>query len=154
MKRKKLLLITMAICLNGILANAQNNIPQDSLIAYYPFNDDFKDKSGNNYNGKVNGAVLSGTKNKACFFDGINDYIEVPGVEPLKTIKKLTVSCWIKPLTVDRNESWISKANENNHNPQWRLSFGPSPNKLVQLTTFNDGWKDYNLDYQFEMKRW
>lgn len=113
----------------------------------YPFNSDFKGKSGNNFNGKVNEAVLTGAKNKACFFDGINDYIEVSGIEALKTVKQLTVSCRIKPFTVDPYDSWISKTNENNSNSQWRLSFGPYTNNMVQFTIFNKDWTDYDFPF-------
>jgi hypothetical protein len=74
-----------------ITMNAQNEIPRDGLIVYYPFNNDFNDKSGNNFNGKVNEAVLTGAKNKACFFDGINDYIEVSDIEEhLKCLEVLS----------------------------------------------------------------
>ena len=107
-----LIAAVLLLCLT-ITVNARNKIPREGLIAYYPFNSDFNDKSGNNFNGKVNEAVLTGAKNKACYFDGINDYIEVPGIEALKTVEQLTVSCWVKPFSVDPYDSWISKTNEN-----------------------------------------
>jgi ankyrin repeat protein len=153
---KNYMVSVVAVLLLGltITMNAQNKIPRDGLIVYYPFNNDFNDKSGNNFNGKVNEAVLTGAKNKACFFDGINDYIEVPGIEALKTAEQLTVSCWIKPFTADAYDSWISKTNENNSNSQWRLSFGQDPNNMVQFTIFNKDWTDYDVAFQFEMKKW
>lgn len=55
---KKLILIALAISFTGILANAKNKIPRDSLIVYYPFNGDFNDHSGNNYNGKANNGAV------------------------------------------------------------------------------------------------
>lgn len=151
---KKLILIALAISFTGILVNAKNKISQDSLIVYYPFNNDFNDHSGNNYNAKVNGSVLTGTKNKACFFDGINDYIEIQGVETLNTVKQLTVSCWIKPMKAERYVPWISKANEDNRKSQWRLCFGPDARNEVSFVFHNGEWNDYNFLFQFEMNRW
>ncbi len=62
----------------------------DGLIAYYPFNGDANDESGNGNNGTVYGATLTmdrfGNTSSAYSFDGINEYINVgqninPGVE-------------------------------------------------------------------------
>ncbi len=51
------------------------------LIAYYPFNGNAKDESGNGHDGKVNGAALAndrhGDSNMAYSFDGANDEIIV-----------------------------------------------------------------------------
>jgi hypothetical protein len=87
-----IVLVTAVLLLSlTITMNAQNKIPRDGLIVYYPFNNDFNDKSGNNFNGKVNEAVLTGDKNKACFFDGIKDYIKVSGIEePRKCLEVLS----------------------------------------------------------------
>lgn len=52
-----------------------------NLIAYYPFNGNANDESGNNHNGTVNGPTLtsdnSGNPNSAYYFDGINNYIDI-----------------------------------------------------------------------------
>ena len=54
------------------------------LVAYYPFNGDAKDKSGNGQNAKVVGATLTkdrkGNPKSAYRFDGIDDYIETGGL--------------------------------------------------------------------------
>jgi len=51
----------------------------DGLVAYYPFNGNANDESGNGNNGVVNGATLStdrfGNSGKAYSFDGNDDYI-------------------------------------------------------------------------------
>jgi CubicO group peptidase (beta-lactamase class C family) len=155
MKTINVLQIVLIICFWGTLANAQNKkIPSSGLVAYYPFDGDFNDHSGNNFNGKVAGAELVGSKNKACFLNGGNSFIEVSGVEPLKTVKELTISCWINPFSVKQWASWISKANDNGNNSQWRLSFTEKCANQVQLTIFNNNWTDYDCDYKIEMKKW
>ena len=51
----------------------------DGLVAYYPFNGNADDESGNGNNGKVNGATLTtdrnGNANSAYDFDGNDDFI-------------------------------------------------------------------------------
>ncbi|NCO54636.1 MAG: hypothetical protein COS14_10790 [Bacteroidetes bacterium CG02_land_8_20_14_3_00_31_25] len=58
-------------------ASAQVN-PDSCLVAYYPFNGNANDESGNGNNGTVNGAILSadrfGVANNAYSFDGVNDF--------------------------------------------------------------------------------
>lgn len=71
-------------------------IPTDSLVAWYPFDGDAKDLSGNGYNGIINGATLSsdrfGNNNSAFYFDGVNDTI----TSELGLYHKMSVSMWYK----------------------------------------------------------
>jgi hypothetical protein len=57
-------------------------VPIDGLIAWYPFNGNANDESGNGYNGTVNGASLTldrdGVENSAYNFDGVDDFIDIP----------------------------------------------------------------------------
>jgi hypothetical protein len=54
-------------------------IPQNGLVAYYPFNGNANDESGNSHNGTVYGASLTTDRhhkaNSAYGFNGINSYI-------------------------------------------------------------------------------
>ena len=51
----------------------------DSLVAYWSFDGNANDSSGNGHDGVVVGAALTadrkGAENKAYWFDGTNDYI-------------------------------------------------------------------------------
>lgn len=51
-----------------------SQIPTSGLVAYYPFNGNANDLSGNSYNGTVDGATLTldrfGNANNAYYFDG------------------------------------------------------------------------------------
>lgn len=68
-----------------------------NLIAYYPFNGDAKDVSGNNYNGSVYGTINTQNRyeipNSALEFDGVDDKIVVPD---LNLVQPATLSCWVK----------------------------------------------------------
>lgn len=54
----------------------------NDLFAYFPFNQNSNDESGNNYDGILNGPTLTtdrlGNPNSAFIFDGISDKIVVP----------------------------------------------------------------------------
>jgi len=73
----------------------------NGLIAWYPFNGNSNDFSGNANHAIVKGAKLSedlnGFKNSAYSFDGINDYIYIPD-NPLINFgtNAFSISVWIK----------------------------------------------------------
>jgi len=59
-----------------------NALLMEGLIAYYPFNGNANDESYNEYNGTVNGAMLTpdryGNLNSAYSFNGTDNYIVAP----------------------------------------------------------------------------
>ena len=72
----------------------------EGLIAYYPFNGNANDYSGNGNNGTVYGAQLTSDKNgkhnAAYTFDGVNDFIKVPTSTSLENFdKEITINAWI-----------------------------------------------------------
>ncbi len=79
-------------------------VPTDGLIAYYPFNGNANDLSGNGNNGTVNGNVLltsdrKGNGNSAYDFPGIAyNYISVPHHQTL-ALNNFTINAWIYTTT-------------------------------------------------------
>lgn len=69
------------------------------LIAYYSFSGNANDSSGNDNHGIVHGATLTadrcGNSNSAYFFDGVDDYIELPP-EEFKN-NNFSYSLWVSP---------------------------------------------------------
>jgi formylglycine-generating enzyme required for sulfatase activity len=68
------------------------------LVAYYPFNGNSNDASGNNRHGTVSGAELSadrfGLTNRAFYFDGVNfDKISIN----IPSLSEMTLSLWVTP---------------------------------------------------------
>src|SRR3990167_4957400 len=91
------------VCILSTLAHTKAAFAdlKDCLVAYYPFNGNANDESGNGNNGTVNGATLTtdrfGNTNKAYSFDGVNDYIDIGNNTNLKRYNtSFTVSSWIK----------------------------------------------------------
>ena len=71
------------------------------LLAYYPFNGNALDESGNGQNGQLKGVSLvvdrHGENNAAySFLPRNNSYIEVPESENLPWVNMQTISVWLK----------------------------------------------------------
>src|SRR5690606_24338055 len=70
------------------------------LVAYYPFNGDALDHSGNDFHAEVFNATLDfdrkGFPNSAYAFDGQNDYLRVPHHPVLNFSNNFSISVWVK----------------------------------------------------------
>ncbi|HEY4205695.1 MAG TPA: hypothetical protein VGM31_02740, partial [Puia sp.] len=76
------ILVTLSSLAGPVVCRCQDITT--GLIAYYPFNGNADDATGNGNNGSlVNGPTLTtdkmGNPNSAYYFDGVDDYIKIPG---------------------------------------------------------------------------
>jgi hypothetical protein len=89
--------------------------PQIDYVAYYSFDVDFRDDSGNGFDGVPNGDVyidpVEGI-NGTAVFDGNGDFINISRV--LNT-KSFTVSGWVQSDSLNDYESIFDIGNEDNH---------------------------------------
>jgi hypothetical protein len=85
---------------NSSSGGAVGNIPQNGLVAWYPFSGNANDLSGNLRNGVVNGASLTqdrfGNPNSAYLFDGVTNFILVPDTTLPNGTAPRSFSFWIK----------------------------------------------------------
>ena len=85
-------------CLQTVIAQNLN----DGLLAYYPFNGNAKDETGNGYDGNVTGATLDsdrfGTKKSAYKFSKNRQLITLNNTESKFNFLKssYTISAWVK----------------------------------------------------------
>lgn len=90
-----IILIFLLLVSNNSFAQTSN-----SLLVDYNFNDDTSDSSGNEYHATLfGGSFVSdrfGNESSALYFDGIDDYIELPNLVELKPDLPLSFSFWIK----------------------------------------------------------
>jgi hypothetical protein len=81
----------------SLTLNAQ--IPTEGLVAYFPFNGNTNDESGNNNNGVRFGATLIsdrfGNPSSAFLFDGIDDYIEIEHSSSFNFNEQISISFWV-----------------------------------------------------------
>ena len=83
------------------------------LLAYYPFNGNFNDESGNGLTATAfNGAALTtdfaGKASSCAVFDGIDDYVKVPGNSKMNA-DTITVSFQVMANTVNRFYAMVSR---------------------------------------------
>lgn len=94
---------------NAMVANCQSewstprsftpSLPVEGLVAWYPFNGNANDESGNNNNGTIHGGVVTTSdrfneSNKAYIFNGTSGYIEIPTLNNFQ-YKPITYSAWV-----------------------------------------------------------
>ena len=101
---KKTLLLTLLSFL--ILSTAYTQVPTNGLVAYYPFNGNANDVSGNGNDGTVHGATLTTDRfsnvGKAYSFDG-NDLIEVSGSKSSYFEEDFTITLWLNFENMNNN---------------------------------------------------
>jgi hypothetical protein len=99
------------------------------LVAYYPFNGNANDASGNANNGVLNGPVEDldrfGTTNAAYSFNGVNTSIVVTNMIAPVGREEFTLSAWLKlpPSAFVDNHRFIADAEVPE---QWRVFLGTS----------------------------
>jgi len=107
---------------------------QSGLLAYYPFDGNANDASGNGNSGFVYGAVLSndrfGNVNSAYDFDGHSSYIRVPNNGTMNLTDDFSIGVWIKPRTVSGINDIVTK------HTAWINSDGSWAFRLVQTADF------------------
>ncbi len=120
---------------------------ENSLVAYYPFNGNAQDESGNGHNGTANGATLAtdrfGSTDSAYSFDGNEDSITIP-YSTIDSLSDITFSGWVK--TNDTYGAILSAANAALGNEYLLYTQNGMLKLLVKdislssnATTFNDG---------------
>lgn len=74
-----------------------SQIPTDSLVAYYKFENNVEDNSGNNRHGTIigNPSYVIGVDGQALDFDGVNDYVQILNSDDL-ILQSFTISAWVR----------------------------------------------------------
>jgi uncharacterized protein (TIGR02145 family) len=80
-------------------AQIPSYVPDSGLVAWYSFNGNANDESGNGNHGVVYGANIDtnrfGDANASYSYDGVNDYIDFGNIHGLDSSHTFTVSAWI-----------------------------------------------------------
>ncbi|MFA7288272.1 MAG: LamG-like jellyroll fold domain-containing protein [Melioribacteraceae bacterium] len=82
-----------------------------NLIAYFPFNSNVLDESGNGNNGINNGALFVNDRlnhsKSALNFDGVNDNVQIKNNSSINFQNEISISFWIKTESLTDKETYI-----------------------------------------------
>ena len=122
------LILVLFVIPIGISQDLPSYIPTDGLVAYYPFNGNANDESGNGHHGTVNGATLKSDRNdvqnSSYGFDGLDDYISInSNNNQLDFFGNccLTISAWINLDNTDNQYGILTNTVSNNIHQQYAL---------------------------------
>lgn len=104
--------ILMLILLLSVFAKSQNVDLNNGLVAYYSFDNDANDASGNRNNGIVQGAFLTEGRVGQCYhFGGVNNsqIIQIPTSNSLKFNSEASFSFWFKLDSYYGMDGWGRK---------------------------------------------
>ena len=103
---KKLVLVLLFLPFVGFGQSLPNYVSANGLVAYYPFNGNADDESGNGNNGTVNGAILAddrfGNPNSAYEFNGTSNNIEITAQFYNNGWNDYSVSLWFLTNNVSK----------------------------------------------------
>ena len=129
-------------------------------MAYYPFNGNANDASGNGNDGTVNGATLTtdrfGNAENAYIFNGSSNFIRVPDTDTLEGNNIKTVAVWIKKngrINNKQNYSVISKYQNDAEESGWIVT-APTDDAG---TTLLSGWSKGpcpKVSYEISLNEW
>ncbi len=93
----------LAIFFLSSIATSFSQARLDSgLVAYYPFNGDANDASGNGTNAVFNNATLTsdiyGNPNSAYYFNGVDNYIRFPNASDINPAAQISLCVLVKPM--------------------------------------------------------
>ena len=124
--------------------NAQIDL-ENGLVAYFPFDGNANDASGNGHDGIVNGATLSedqfGNPESAYTFDGVDDFIQIADHVDLRFFETdYSIAFWVK---VNDFSDYLT------HAILSKRQGGVANGYLFQMfgTNHNQGFSQGSLDY-------
>ena len=140
-------------------------IPTEGLIAYYPFNGNANDESGNENHGTLQGNVPQlttdrfGNENSAYLFGGYYNkgWIKVPNSSTLALDNAMSLSVWVNFTDYGGQDGWGNYTTDNNchavickagdqsySNPGFNVCMSPSGDSL-QVWSYNCNPNFYNV---------
>jgi chitodextrinase len=122
------------------------------LVAYYPFNGNANDESGNGNDGTVFGATLTtdrfGNSNSAYNFDGVNDYIKADA-SSLPTQER-SVSFWFNADIVTNHPGLLGYGGGGSGPPgtSWLMQLNNT--SIPGSFQMNSHWNTHTIDYFYD----
>jgi hypothetical protein len=133
--------ITTLVIITFSVFISQNSIAQTSgLVAYYPFNNNANDESGNGNDGTNNSATLTtdrfGNTNSAYSFDGTGNNITFGNGASLQISDDITVCTWVKLNTTTHGQVIVNKYSGSSiGDAGWLIETYPNGTALFNVRT-------------------
>lgn len=148
----------VAVVLLGLFIGADchaQSFLTNGLIAYYPFNGNVNDESGNGYNGYLNGPTFgtnrSGATNSALSFNGINNTFVVSNLPLLN--ESFSYSAWIR-IAGSNSYGLESFGACYGANMFWNFSFSYTGNQFNLYDSENSAWTVNNIGTNTPLSSW
>lgn len=158
-------------CLLFIMAALQctAQTPTRGLVAYYPFDNNAIDKSGNRNDGEILGGIQTtddhnGNACGAMTFDGQTAYISVPNSSSLQSIRSgFSVATWFKLSKPTANEARVvlfSKGSTGTNpkiKPGYHVEYQQNFNEATATLSFCCGFAEEDKNYaahRIEYNQW
>jgi len=139
---------------NEVSFTTGSTIPTNGLVAYYPFNGNANDESGNSLNGIAKGATLTadrkGNPNKAYSFNGVDNWIEIADNVLLRP-QQITIAGWIN-LNVLEDASIFYKGEYEVYSMS-SLSFSIKQNSGC-MSYIGNGWQGLTITNPQQLNQW
>jgi len=154
--------VDYTITIDNVIYLEDEFIVPGELVAYYPFNGNANDESGNGNDGIVNGAKLTNDRfeniNSAYYFDGIDDEI-ILGSEPFNFINhSYAISVWAKWDIASNSGTHIfdKQGYPVNGGGGYRLYTGATGEIIFAISTevFGSGFVEYNTHIIPNLDTW
>ncbi|MFC1966998.1 LamG-like jellyroll fold domain-containing protein, partial [Chloroflexota bacterium] len=158
MKQMIIVLTLILALIIGISTGIASADSDDGLVAYYPFNGNANDESGNGNDGLVIGAELTedrfGNVGSAYSFDGVNDYVEVVDSTSLDITEQISLEAWIMPSGQSRTENIVGKwGNTSWQTGTYTLNLRDGKPEL-ELSKYGNDWVSIISPNALDLDQW
>jgi hypothetical protein len=135
---KKVYLILLALLPLSLVAQNLN----DSLLLHYQFNGNTTDYSGNGWNGIASAnltytADRAGNPGHAVYFNGVNSFIDMPGIAQLKPQLPVSFAFWLRPDNLAIPAAmFTTDFHQNNYHGAW-VNYDPNGSGIMAVSFGN-----------------
>ncbi|MEO5333257.1 MAG: LamG domain-containing protein [Magnetococcus sp. YQC-5] len=135
------------------------------LVAYYPFNGNILDESGNGNHGIHHGAIIDngvsltsdrhGKPNSAYRLNGVDNYIDIGSNSIIKLLGKFTLSAWLKTEDKTTNQQMILSWHKGGIMSGWFIDkrnefvsfYSAGPYSENNISISNNNWTNITVSF-------
>ncbi len=147
MKQLSILLPFLFLILPQLQAQLPSYVPSTGLVAWYPFNGNAQDQSGNGNHGAPSNATMTtdrdGNLNAAYSFNGGNSLIDCGNIFDLNNASQVTLTAWFYSLGNISSSQVISKehyqSNANGFHIGYSSSGGNNMEVMMSINAHGSG---------------